>query len=140
MIFSQSVFYDTSAWIALHDQDDDCHEEALELHKKASLEKRLLVTSNLVFAETHAFFSRFPKQAFRVGEAIRSSRVISYQRILPEDEERGWSILKKYKDKEFSFCDAVSFALIERLEIPFTLSFDDHFRQYGITLFKTSPH
>lgn len=135
MTFSESVFYDASAWIALYDHDDDEHEAAAECHKRVSGERRLIVTSNFVFAETHAHFCRFPKAARQICEMIRSSRVVSYQRVTAEDEERAWAILKKYKDKDFSFCDTASFALIERLKIPFAFSFDHHFHQYGIRVY-----
>lgn len=135
MILSQAVFYDTSAWIALYDRDDEEREKATEWHQQVSRERRLIVTSNFVFSETHAYFCRSPKAALQMGDVLRSSRVISYQRVTGEDEEKAWTILKKYKDKDFSFCDATSFALIERLKIPFALSFDDHFRQYGIVLY-----
>ncbi len=134
MTFSESVFYDTSAWIALYDRDDAEHEVAAARHQDVFRERRLIVTSNLVFAETHAYFSRFHREAVKIGETIRESKVISYQRVTIEDEEKAWTIIKKYKDKDFSFCDATSFAIIQRLEIPLALSFDHHFRQYGISL------
>ncbi len=134
MIFSKSVFYDTSAWVALYDESDDEHEEATRTHQKIATERHLIVTSNFVFSETHAYFSRFPREALKIGEALRSSRILSYQRVSPEDEEKAWALLKKYKDKDFSFCDATSFILIERLKIPAAFSFDHHFEQYGISV------
>ena len=134
MTYRDAVYYDTSAWIALYDHDDDCHEEAVEHHNHVLSGKKVIVTYNFVFSETHAFFCRFPREALRVCETIRSSRVVSLQRVLAEDEEKAWMILKKYKDKEFSFCDVTSFAMIARLEIPFAFTFDDHFRQYGISV------
>lgn len=138
MILSESVFYDTSAWIALYDGGDDEHPEAEKSHLRVARERRLIVTSNFVFAETHAFFCRNPKAALRICETIRNSRVVSFQRVSAKDEEGAWRIIKKFWDKDFSYCDATSFALIERLKIPFALSFDNHFRQYGIPLYQTT--
>ena len=37
----------------------------------------------------------------------------------------------EYQDKEFNYCDAVSFAVMERLDIQEAIAFDEHFRQYG---------
>jgi hypothetical protein len=34
-------------------------------------------------------------------------------------------------DKTYSLCDALSFAVMERLKISRAASFDAHFRQYG---------
>lgn len=135
MSFFHSIFYDTSAWIALYAEDDISHQVVVEQHALVAREKRLVVTSNLVFAETHAFFCDTPKAALKIGEVIRSSRVVSYQKVTSDDEEKAWGILKKYQDKTFSFCDATSFALMKRLQIPVALSFDHHFRQYGIALY-----
>jgi hypothetical protein len=47
------------------------------------------------------------------------------------DERRARAIIERYQDKEFSYCDAVSFAVMERLDIQEAIAFDDHFRQYG---------
>ena len=47
------------------------------------------------------------------------------------DERRARATIEHYQDKAFSYCDAVSFAVVERLEIPEAIAFDDHFRQYG---------
>ena len=47
------------------------------------------------------------------------------------DERRARAIIEQFQDKEFSYCDAVSFAVMERLDIREAIAFDDHFRQYG---------
>jgi predicted nucleic acid-binding protein len=38
---------------------------------------------------------------------------------------------QRYRDKEFSFTDRTSFALMERMRITTAFAFDIHFRQYG---------
>ncbi|MBI4822940.1 MAG: hypothetical protein HY805_01755 [Nitrospirae bacterium] len=42
-----------------------------------------------------------------------------------------WKLLEKYSDKDFSFTDCTSFALMERLKIKTAFTFDAHFTQYG---------
>lgn len=49
----------------------------------------------------------------------------------PEDEERALQILRQYRGKDFSFTNATSFAVMERLGIAQAVSFDRHFQQYG---------
>jgi predicted nucleic acid-binding protein len=36
-----------------------------------------------------------------------------------------------YDDKDFSLCDAISFAVMERRSARIAFAFDSHFRQYG---------
>ena len=47
------------------------------------------------------------------------------------DEERAKQILFQYTDKDFSFADAISFAVMERLTIRLAFTFDRDFAQYG---------
>lgn len=131
----RSIFYDASAWIALYDRDDECHPMVVTWHKQIAENKLFIVTSNFVLAETHAFFCRDPAQALKIAHILRSSQIVRYQRVTADDEKRAVEILAKYDDKDFSFCDATSFSLIERLEIPQALSLDKHFQQYGVPLY-----
>ena len=48
-----------------------------------------------------------------------------------EDEEDASALLQSQSDKDFSFCDALSFVVMERLGIQETIAFDRHFREYG---------
>ena len=53
-----------------------------------------------------------------------------------DDEVRARDILRRYDDKSFSYVDATSFSLMERLGIRQAFSFDPHFEQYGLELFR----
>jgi len=52
-------------------------------------------------------------------------------RLTEEDERRACEIIFSYTDKDFSFTDAISFAVMERLGITVALSLDEHFVQFG---------
>lgn len=51
--------------------------------------------------------------------------------VRPVDLDRAWLIFSTYRDKQWSFTDCVSRAVIERLGIATAASFDEHFRQFG---------
>jgi predicted nucleic acid-binding protein len=53
-------------------------------------------------------------------------------RVRPADERRAREILERFDDKEFSYVDATSFAVMERSGIPAAFTFDDDFRQFGL--------
>ncbi|MGI8785881.1 MAG: type II toxin-antitoxin system VapC family toxin, partial [Acidobacteriota bacterium] len=48
-------------------------------------------------------------------------------RVLPREEERAKEILSRHADKDWSLCDAISFAVLEIREIRSAFSFDRHF-------------
>ena len=50
------------------------------------------------------------------------------------DEEKAKEIIRRYADKTFSYTDATSFAVMERLNVRSAFGFDPHFRQYGLVL------
>ena len=55
------------------------------------------------------------------------------------DEVRAIDILARYKDKTFSYTDATSFAVMERLGIGAALSLDSDFKQYGWRMIQLDP-
>jgi uncharacterized protein len=54
-------------------------------------------------------------------------------RVRATDEASAKQILFRYDDKDFSFTDAISFVVMERLGIRTAFTFDRHFAQYGFT-------
>ncbi len=69
--------------------------------------------------------------ALRVLLAFDDSERTTVIRVRVTDEQRAKEILAKYDDKSFSFADATSFAVMERLGVAHVFSLDDDFRQYG---------
>lgn len=128
------VFVDTSAHYASIDKDDKNHYAAKVFLASAEEEHLCLVTSNFVVAETHALILNTPSLGYQSArtflEKIRAS-ARKPERITEEDEERAWEIIKTYDDKQFTYIDATSFALMQRLGIRRAFAFDQHFSQYG---------
>ncbi len=129
------VFVDTSGWIALAVEDDVHHEEVAALYPQL-LKRHLLVTTNLVVAETHITLRRRlgHRAAISFAELVEASPRIRRVFSTVEVENEALSILKAYADQTFSYTDAVSFVVMRRLKIAQALSFDAHFRTMGFEL------
>jgi uncharacterized protein len=52
-------------------------------------------------------------------------------RVLPEEEDRAREIVARHSDKDWSFCDAISFAVLDVRGIRRAFTFDGDFLQYS---------
>lgn len=129
------VFVDTGGFVALLVVEDSMHERATALFETASLERWPLVTTNAVLIETHAVLLTRAREGRRVAlsfvDAVRGSPAILVERISPDDETNAIALIRAHTDKSYSFCDALSFVVMERLGITRAIAFDRHFREYG---------
>jgi predicted nucleic acid-binding protein len=85
--------------------------------------------TNFIVAETHALLLN------RLNADIARRWVLDnawpIERAREDDEARARVILRQYSDKTFSYTDATSFAIMERLGVKAAFAFDPHFRQHG---------
>jgi predicted nucleic acid-binding protein len=132
----ETLFVDTAAWYALVDRSDQHHNQAVDIYPKLLSTCHHLTTTNLVIAETYILIRRAigyqPAITFLENVAA-SPRVI---KIYSDSvfEERAEAILRKYQDQDFSYTDAVSFAVMRQYGIEKAFSFDQHFVTAGFTL------
>ena len=132
---SWRVFVDTSAYLALSDRDDEHHAQAAAVMSQLNRARYRQVTTNVLIIEAHALFpSRLGSIAGRefLAEIQQSSTVVI--RVRAADEERAKQIVFRYADKDFSLADAISFVVMERLQIRQAFTFDQHFAQYGFSV------
>ena len=61
------------------------------------------------------------------------------ERVTDVDESRATAILARYTDKTFSYTDATSFAVMERLGLKAAFAVDPHFHQYGFRCSERHP-
>lgn len=131
-----SIFIDTGAWVAIADSSDQYSEEAGRLYTDLILKRVQIVTSDLVLVETFNLLLRTIGNAATISfeSKLKAIPFLKTVPITAVDWERAWKILAKYADKDFSFTDCTSFALMERLKIKTAFAFDAHFRQFGFVL------
>jgi len=65
------------------------------------------------------------------GQELRASQVVRVEFLSPEVIEQAWVLFKRFEDKDFSFTDCTSFALMQKLRLREVLAFDGHFSQAG---------
>ena len=123
------VLWDSSAILALLDASDANHPEATKIARELAREAGTSFVTNYVEAETHALLLR------RLGRLVARTwlltRALPVIRTTVEDEQAARALIATYDDKDWSFCDAVSFATCRRLRVPRAFSFDHHFAQFG---------
>ncbi|HVN86824.1 MAG TPA: PIN domain-containing protein [Candidatus Binatia bacterium] len=125
----RAVLWDSSAILALLDADDADHQRAVAATRRIAAERRPSFITNYIEAETHSLLLR------KLGRALAREWLLtgglSVVRVSPREEERAKEIIARYADKDWSLCDAVSFAVMEQRSVRAAFSFDQHFRQYG---------
>jgi uncharacterized protein len=129
------VLVDTSAYFALANPQDASHENVRQTVIELTGRGYRTFTTNLILAETHALLlARVNRSvALQVLMEIHNSATVIV-RVSSGDERRAREILRQYDDKDFSLTDATSFAVMERLGIPYALTLDQHFAQYGFAI------
>ena len=125
----RGVLWDSSAILALLDADDADHARAVTVAERVAADRRPSFITNYIEAEAHALLLR------KLGRAIAREWLLTaglpMLRAVPHEEERAKAILARHTDKDWSLCDAISFAVLESRGARTAFTFDRHFRQYG---------
>ena len=125
------IFVDSSFWIGYGMPADNRHSDALAVF--AAHESAPLVTSNLVRGETWTFLRRRSgyEAAIDFLDRIEGSPRVEVIRISRKLEDQALTWLRRHDDREYSFVDATSFALMRSLRIHEAFAFDGDFTAAG---------
>jgi uncharacterized protein len=138
---ARRVFLDSSGFLALVNPRDTYHEQAHAAWTTLTEEGWHTFTTNFVVAETHALFltrlGHNHATAF-LQRILQGSTTIV--RVSQRDEQQAQAIIFRYRDKNFSYTDASSFAVMERLRIGPAYTFDANFAQYGLAMIGPEGH
>lgn len=126
---TRSVLWDSSAILALLDADDADHARAVAVARRIASEERPSFITNYIEAEAHALLLR------KLGRTVAREWLLQgglpVVRALPAEEQGAKEILARHTDKDWSLCDAISFAVLDARQVTTAFAFDRHFRQYG---------
>jgi predicted nucleic acid-binding protein len=127
------IFVDTSFWAGLTGRNDDRHADAISLFEEYG--DQSLVTSNQVRGETWTLLRRRRGQHSAVAFLDRLERTekLAVEFVSEELEAEALRWLRRHDEREYSFVDATSFALMRSLRIKKALAFDGDFEAAGFT-------
>jgi predicted nucleic acid-binding protein len=131
-------FVDTGFWVALLLTKDSHHREAAALWKQPLGN---LLCTNHVLGETWTFLRRRaghrPAVSF-LNAAQKSSRlVLTHVEESLEAEALKW--LRRHDEREYSFVDATSFAVMRHRRLTEALAFDGDFAAAGFVELRPVP-
>jgi len=125
------IFVDTGALFSAANAKDRDHQRAKDFLTKLAEEKVILLVTNFIIAEIYTLMLRKIGGDKAIEHLEKLCNTAEIERVSEEDEKKAWQIILRYKDKDFSYVDATSFAVMERLGISDAFSFDEHFEQYS---------
>ena len=126
---TRGVLWDSSAILALLDADDADHARAVQVASQIARERRPSFITNYIEAETHALLLR--KLGRTVARQWLLTASLPVVAALDSEEQRAKDILARHVDKDWTLCDAVSFAVLDGRRVSRAFTFDHDFRQFG---------
>ena len=127
------IFVDTSFWVGLTFPRDSRHVDAqtlLQVHGDEAL-----LTSNHVRGETWTLLRRRSghRSAVAFLDLVERTPRLHVEYVLRDLEREALDWLRRRDEREYSFVDATSFALMRTLRIEEALAFDGDFAAAGFT-------
>jgi predicted nucleic acid-binding protein len=133
---AETVFWDTAAFVALGNADDNLHESAVALSRQLADEKARILTTDAVLTEVVNTFSRvaFRSMARQIISAFRESTLSGAAQSIQVDSllwQRGWQLFLERPDKDWSLTDCISFLVMNDHQVRRAFTSDQHFEQAG---------
>lgn len=127
------VFVDTGAWYAIQNPDDTDHGRAAQAWRALLGGGYSISTTNAVVGETYTLLRSRQgyAAAWRFIDWLEGLQRLTRHHVTPELETQAYAILRQYRDQDFSFVDATSFAFMRSAGITEAFAFDAHFAAAG---------
>ena len=126
-----NIFVDTSAFLAILNENDQYHQPAKQIWTEILLSDAVLFSSNYVLLETTALLQhRFGIEALRLFEN-NVQPVIELIWIDEPVHKTGRSILLAANRRNLSLVDCTSFEIMRKTRLEKVFSFDPHFSEQG---------
>jgi len=134
-----TVFVDTSAFLAVLNREDRCHERADATWKALLTRDIALLTTNYVALETFAVAQH--RHGIDAARILQQDvlPLVELEWTTPEDHGRGVAAVLAAGRRRLSLVDAVSFAIMRRLGLTAYFAFDTHFEEQGFAPWMPQP-
>ncbi len=130
---SDTLFVDTGYVIALINQDDQHHQQALQLAEQ--YEGTPIVTTDAILLEIGNALSRIARnEATAIIHHFQTAPKVTLVSLTPELMNAALNLYTKHQDKTWGLVDCISFVVMQNRKISVALAFDRHFFQAGFTL------
>lgn len=129
----QTVFVDTSAWLALINEADMDHVKAKTIRDKLLRSKKRFFVTNYIIVEIANSLckTRWRSYAVKLINSIHETESIEVVELDKEISEEAWNMYSTRTDKEWSLTDCASFVVMKRYGIQDAFTNDHHFEQAG---------
>jgi uncharacterized protein len=135
-----AVFVDTGGWMACSDRADPAHAPCRAARDGALEAGQTLITTDFVIDETLSLIR------FRLGlsaanvwwQQIDGSARLRWERVENDRFERARHLFFQYREKDLSFTDCTSIAVMRELKLTTVITTDRHFQQMGFDLLPAS--
>lgn len=132
----KGLFVDTAGWMACADEADPAHARACTARDAALETGQSLITTDFVIDETLTLIRLRLSLASAAAwwRQIDGSSRLRWERVDSDRFEKARELFFQYRDKDFSFTDCTSFAVMREIRLTHALTTDRHFRQMGFQI------
>lgn len=129
---------DTSAIVAVFDEADAHHDEAIAFRDSILAPYRTRLFTTLLIASQSLTWLKRRVDAGRLAfdaldgawHLLAQSPLVSQLPVTPSVLEKAFDLLKRYSDQPLDMVDCTTFLIMEQHQIPSAFTFDDHFNIY----------
>ena len=127
------MFVDTGYAIALINQNDQHHQQAIQLSEK--YEGYPVITTDAILLEIGNALSRVARQeAATIINYFQTAHEATVISLTPDLLNAAIQMYEMHQDKTWGLVDCLSFVVMKQQQISVALAFDRHFIQAGFTL------
>ncbi|WP_199324787.1 PIN domain-containing protein [Phormidium sp. FACHB-1136] len=128
-----ALFVDTGYVIALINQNDQHHQQALHLAER--YDGYPLVTTDAILLEIGNALSRLARsEAATIIRYFQTASEVTLVPLTPDLLAAALALYAQHQDKTWGLVDCVSFVVMRNHHLSTVLGFDRHFVQAGFTL------